>query len=120
MKKKIIAIFIAVTIVYIIFGGLLFLNIQLMEAPEILVKIEVTELNSEEAIIKTVVNIYNPNGFDMITENLKVVTTTPEGHEVASVLIKGGIINSNSKETFTKDIKIAFDGQNPKHLTTKI
>jgi LEA14-like dessication related protein len=120
MRKKIIAIFIAVTIIYIIFGGLIFLNIQLMKAPEILVKIEVTEINSEEAILQTVVNIYNPNGFDMVTKNLKVVTTTPDGYEVANVLIKGGNINSNSKKTFTEDIQIAFDGRNPKQLTTKI
>ena len=111
MRKKIIAIFIAVTIIYIIFGGLLFLNVQLMEAPEILVEIEVTEINSEEAILQTVVNINNPNGFNMVTKNLKVVTTTPDGYEVANVLIKGGKINSNSKKTFTEDIKIAFDGR---------
>jgi len=120
MRKKIIAIFIAVTIIYIIFGGLIFLNIQLMEAPEILVEIEVTELNSEEATLQTVVKIYNPNGFDMATKNLKVVTTTPDGYEVANVLIKGGNINSNSKKTFIEDIQIAFDGRNPKQLTTKI
>ena len=120
MRNKIIAIFLAVTIIYIIFGGLLFLNVQLMEAPEILVEIEVAELNSEEATIHTVINIYNPNGFDMVTKNLKVVTTTTDGYEVANVLIEGGIINSNSKKTFTEDIKIGFDGRKPNELTTKI
>jgi LEA14-like dessication related protein len=120
MRKKIIAIFIAVTLIYIFFGGLLFLNIQLMDAPEILVEIEVAELNSEEAILHVNVKIYNPNGFDMVTKNLKVVTTTPDGYDVASVLIKGGKIDSNSKKTFTEDIKIGFEGKKPKELTTKI
>ena len=120
MRKKIIAIFIALTIIYIIFGGLLFLNIQLMEAPEILVEIEVTELNSEEATLNVDVKIYNPNGFDMVTKNLKVMAITPDGYEVANVLIEGGKIDSNSKKTFTEDIKIGFDGRKPKELTTKI
>jgi LEA14-like dessication related protein len=91
-----------------------------MEAPEILVEIEVTELNSEAATLHTVVNIDNPNGFDMVVKNLKVVTTTPDGYEVAHVLIEGGKISSDSKKTFTKDIQIAFDGRSPERFTTKI
>ena len=54
MRKKIIALFIVVTIIYLFVGGLLFLDIQLMEAPEILVEIEVTELNSELATLHTI------------------------------------------------------------------
>jgi len=120
MRKKIIAIFLAVTLIYIFFGGLLFLNIQLMDAPEILVEIEIASLNSEEATLNVDLKIYNPNGFDMVTKNLKVVTITPDGYEVANVLIEGGKIDSNSKKTFTEDIKIGFHGRKPKELTTKI
>ncbi len=120
MRKKIIAIFIAVTLIYIFFGGLLFLNIQLMDAPEILVEIEVAGLNSEEAILHVDVKIHNPNGFNMVTKNLNVVTTNPDGYEVANFLIEGGEIDSNSKKTFTEDIKIGFKGRKPKELTTKI
>jgi LEA14-like dessication related protein len=120
MRKKIITILIVVTIIYIIVSGLLFLNIQFMESPEIIVEIEITELNSEVAILHTVVNIDNPNGFDMITKDLKFVTTTPDGYEIANVIIKGGKIDSNSKKTFTKDIQIALNGRSPKQLITKM
>jgi LEA14-like dessication related protein len=121
MRKKTIAIlFVIVTIIYIIVGAFLFLDIQIMETPEIIIEIEVNELSSEEAILRTIVDIYNPNGFEIIAKNLEVVTTTPNGYKVAHVSIKGGRINSHEKKTFTNDVIIAFNGHSPELLTSKI
>ena len=121
MKKKIIAIlFTIVTIIYIIVGALLFLNIQLMETPEIIIKVEVAEVNSEEAILHTTIDIDNPNDFEIVAKNLEVVTTTPEGYVVARLSIEGGEIGSHGKKTFTKNVSVAFNGYSPKLLTSKI
>lgn len=121
MRKKTITILLAIaTIIYIIIGAFLFLNIQIMETPEIIIKIEVTELSSEEAILHTSIDIYNPNGFEIIVKNLEVVTTTPDGYEVSRVLIKGGEISHHEKKTFSNDVIIAFNGNNPELLTSKI
>jgi len=121
MKKKIIAIlFTIVTIIYIIVGALLFLNIQLMETPEIIIKVEVAEVNSEEAILHTTIDIDNPNDFEIVAKNLEVVTTTPEGYVVARLSIEGGEIDSHEKKTFTKNISVAFNGYSPELLTSKI
>jgi LEA14-like dessication related protein len=121
MRKKLIAILFAmVTIVYIIIGALLFLNIQLMESPEILIKVEVTEVNSEEAILHTTVDIDNPNSFEIVAKNLELVIITPDGYVVARLSIEGGEIGSHEKKTFTKDVSVAFDGYSPELLTSKI
>jgi len=121
MKKKIIAIlFTIITIIYVIVGAFLFLNIQLIETPEIIIKIEVSEINSEDATLHTTIDINNPNSFEIIAKNLEIVTTTPDGYEVAHVSIDGGEIGSNEKKTYIKDIFIAFDGHIPELLTSKI
>ncbi len=121
MRKKIIVIlFIILTIIYIIVGALLFLNIQLMDAPEIIIKIEVSEIGPENAILHTNLDIDNPNGFEIVAKNLLVVTTTPEGFEVARALIEGGNIGAYEKKTFTKDLIVAFNGHSPNTLTSKI
>lgn len=102
------------TIILIIF------NIQLLKSPEIIIKIEVTEVNSKEAIISTIVNIDNPNSFDINIKNLKVVMLTSEGYKIAQVLIKGGKIPSYKSNNFTNDISVLFDGYTPELITSKI
>ena len=102
MKKKVIILFTIIAIIYIIVGTFLFLNIQLMDAPEIIINIEVTEINSENAILHTKIDIDNPNSFEIVAKNLLIVTTTTEGYEVARALIQGGEIGSNQKKHLQK------------------
>jgi len=120
MRKKIAIILIIITIFYIIMGALLFLNIQLMEAPDILVEIEVAEINSESAVLHTTMNIENPNSFDIIARNLKIIITTQDGYEAANVLIEGGKIASSQNKTIVEDVNIAFNGHSPERLISKI
>ena len=121
MRKKIVKIlFLIVTIIYIILGALLFINIQVMEAPEIIIDIEVSEISPEEAVLHTIIEIDNPNNFEIVVKNLEIETTTSEGYEVAHVLIEGGDIPSHEKKTFTKDVIIKFEGHSPELLTSKI
>jgi len=121
MSKKLIKyLFIIITILYIIIGGLLFINIQVLAAPEIIINVEVAEINPEEAVIHTEINIDNPNSFDVSIKNLKIITTTSDGYQAANVEIAGGKIASNGKKTFTKDIVIAFAGRSPELLTTVV
>jgi LEA14-like dessication related protein len=113
-------ILLAIAIFYIIIGALLLVNIQLMEAPDILVEIEVSEINSEKAVINTIINVYNPNSFDIIARNIKLVITTQDEYEVANILIEGGKIGSNKNKTFIEDVTIAFNGHSPERLISKI
>ena len=119
-KKTKLILFAIITIIYIIFGAFLFLNIQFMESPEILINIEVTEVNSKEAILHSIIDVENPNAFDIIMKDLEMVTTTPDGYEVAKIKLEGNKIKSNEKKTFTNDVVFKFDGRSPELLTTKI
>jgi len=120
MKKKIIILLVIVTMFYLIIGALLLLNIQLMESPDILVEIEVSDINSENAVINTIINVYNPNSFDIIARNINLVITTQDDYEVANVLIEGGKISSNKNKTITEDLTIAFNGHSPERLISRI
>jgi hypothetical protein len=101
-------------------GGLLFINIQVLEAPEIIMNVEVFDITPDEAILHAKIDIDNPNSFDVSVKNLKIKTTAPDGFIVADVEIAGGKIPSNEKKTFSNDISIAFSGRSPEILTSKI
>jgi len=120
MRRKIFIILVAIAIFYIIIGALLFINVQLIEGPDILVEIEVTELSSEKAVLHTIIDVDNPNAFDFIARNINLVITTEDGYEVANVLIEGGKIASNKNKTFIEDVDVVFDGHSPGYLITKI
>ena len=109
-----------VTIINIIFGAIIFINIQILETPEITINAELIEINSNEAILKTIINIDNPNGFEIVMKNFKLTTLTPDGFKVANVKIKGGEIGSNKNKSFSKEIIISFNGNSPELLTSKI
>jgi hypothetical protein len=121
MRKKIfIGIIGIITIIYIIIGSFLFLNIQFLETPEITLNVELFEIDSNEAILKTIIDVNNPNEFEIIMKNFKIITYTPNEYEVANVKIKGGVIGSNKNESFSKEILINFNGNSPELLTSKI
>jgi LEA14-like dessication related protein len=121
MKRNIkMVLLITIAVIYIIVGVLLFFNIQSMEAPEIIINIEVGEINSENAVLNTKMDIYNPNSFEIVTKNLLFVTTTPDGYEVARSLIEGGEIGAKQRRTFSEEFVFSFNGQSPDLLTSKI
>jgi len=121
MKKDLIKfLLIIIAILYIIIGGLLFINIQVLEAPEIIVEIDVSDISPEDATLNTKIDIENPNIFDVSVKNLRIITTATDGFRVADVQIDGGKIPSNDKKTFTNNITIAFAGRSPEKLTSKI
>lgn len=121
-KRKIaFAIIIAVlTIINIIAGALIFLDIQVMKSPETTIKIDIQEINAEEALITTTLWIFNPNQFNLIIKNFEVVTSTADGDEVVRMRIDGGEIVPNGNRTFTSSAYIGFNGQSPELLTTTI
>jgi len=121
-KRKIaFAIIIAVlTIINIIAGALIFLDIQVMKSPETTIKIDIQEINAEEALITTTLWIENPNQFNLIIKNFEVVTSTADGDEIVRMRIDGGEIAPNGNRTFTSSAYIGFNGQSPGLLTTTI
>lgn len=111
---------VALLIINIITSAFIFLDIRLMESPETTIKIDLIEVNSEEAIIHHSIEIYNPNQFELIVEDFEVVTNTVDGHEIARIKINGGYIPSKENRTFSSSDKIKFKDQFDCVLTSKI
>ena len=121
MRKKLVTfIIVMMFIINLIVGALLLIDIQLMEAPEATISIDITELNAEEVILQTSIDISNPNIFELVTKDFEIVSTTPDGDEVARLLLEGGSIPPGDNRTFTSVDVIAFDGARPDILTTKM
>jgi len=120
-RKKIITAFVAMLIIInLIVAAFLFFDIQLMEAPETTIKIDILEINAEEAALQTIIDVSNPNGFELITKNFEIVASTPDGKVVAHILLDGGSIPPHNSKTFTANAVIAFDGASPETLTIKM
>jgi len=121
MKKKVfILLIVIITIINIIAGSLIFFDVQLMKTPETTITIDILEINSDEIIIQTTVDVFNPNCFGIITKNLELITTDTSGNNVAHMLMDGGGTPPNENKSFISDMIIDFDGYHPKTLKTKI
>lgn len=121
MKKRTIALILVIaTIINIIAGSLIFVDIQVMQGPETTVKIDVLELNADEVAVQTTIDIYNPNGFDMIMRDFELTTTSESGERVAHTKIDGGTIYANEGTTFTDTLILDLKGNSPGLLKTKL
>ena len=105
MKKRIFTlVLVIVTIINIIAAAFIFIDIQVMQAPETTVKIDFLEINSDEVVVQTTIDIYNPNVFDMIMKDFELTTTAESGEKVAHTKIDGGRISANRSLRFAANV----------------
>lgn len=121
MKKKIIKLIIILLFIFnLVVGALLIFDIQIMEAPETTIKIDIIEINADEAVLQTIIDISNPNIFELVTKDFEITTTSPDGFEVASILLEGGSIPPGENITYNTVDVIAFNDVSPDLLNTKM
>jgi hypothetical protein len=107
MKKTIIVIILVVLFVFNIIVAAFILNdVQMIKFPKTTIRVDVVEVNSNEILIHHDLQIYNPNSFEMILQNIQIVTTTPSGDEVARILIDGGSIPGQSNQNYSSNDRI--------------
>ncbi|MDH7517132.1 MAG: LEA type 2 family protein [Candidatus Thermoplasmatota archaeon] len=119
-KKLIIVLLTIITLINILAAVILFTDIQLLEMPETTIRVEITEITPNEAIIQATINMNNPNAFEVTAKNLEIITLTPEGNKVVTMLLEGGIIPANGNKTFESYAYAKFDNNSPKLLTSKL
>lgn len=121
-KRKIVVILLVfiLLIINIIVSGLLFFDIRLIEMPETTIDIDLIEIGTREIILQTSIEIYNPNSFEILVDNFKVITNTMKGDEIARINVEGGSISSKSKKIFESTDNIELKGQGFSTLTSKI
>jgi LEA14-like dessication related protein len=71
MRKKTVTILIVIsTVINIFAAAFIFLDLQVMQAPDTTISMEIVEINSKEAVIKSKIDIDNPNGFEIIVREI--------------------------------------------------
>jgi LEA14-like dessication related protein len=121
MKKKIIAIIlVALFIIDIVATALIFINIQVLTFPETTIRVDIVEINSDEVIIYHNLSLYNPNSFEMILEDFRIVAMTTAGEEVTNMTIDGGSVPGMSEKSFAGDDRIVMKGDLSELLSSTI
>jgi len=121
MRKKTVTILIVIsTIINIFAAAFLFLNIQVMQPPNITITMELKEFNSEEATLQIKMEISNPNSFEIITRDLEIITLSQNKEKISSLKIVGGSIPANKNKIFIGTSIINFKGCSPEELVTKV
>ena len=120
MKKiKTIAIVI-ILILTAICASLILYNFFSMKSPDITCKIEILEINTDEIIIYSYVELYNPNSFDIIIKDLIIKSFSNKDETIAKLSIEGGKIESGKTSVFEETHSISFSEITPEEITSKI
>lgn len=111
MKLKKLKIILSILVlINLVVASFLMINIQIFEPPEIIINVNILEVNSEEIILETKIEIINPNNFDLIVSNLEIISKTEDEIEIGKIKIDGGKIPSYNTKTFKSTDKISFKG----------
>ncbi|MBN2599675.1 MAG: hypothetical protein JXA75_03960, partial [Candidatus Thermoplasmatota archaeon] len=111
-KKTLFSIFLVVLLlVNIIAAALIFIDIQMLTFPQTTLRIDIVEINTDEVIIHHDLQLYNPNSFEMIFRDLRLVATTPEGEEVTNLTIDGGSLQGQSQQSYAGDDRFIMKGE---------
>jgi hypothetical protein len=120
MKHKLRNILIVLIIFNLIVGAFLILDIQAFESPRTSVQVNIVDVTSEEMILETIVNIENPNSFDLSVNNFKVVSNTEDGAEIGKIVIDGGDISPQETREFSSQDSFVLKNENITVLKNKV
>ncbi len=120
MKKIIVIILVAATILNIVAGAFLFLDIQQMDIPETTLALEIITITTDEAVLQTTLSINNHNSFPVILQNITMVTTDENGETINHLTMPGGETKAHENRSFTTTASIRFNGSLPTHLTSRL
>jgi len=108
-KRNIIIIFtIFLILINILVAALIFLDIQIINAPKTEVLIDIIEVNSEEVILDVKLKMNNSNSFDIEIKEFIITSMNYENEEIGKLNITGGKITSDETRTFSGREKIIF------------
>jgi len=120
MKKIIVVILVIATILNIIAGAFIFLDIRTFAVPETTLTLELMELSSDEALLQTTLRVNNTNSFSIFLQDFTVITTTDTGDTIARFFLKGGEILGKENKTYTLTQPVRFNTTAPNQLISKI
>lgn len=121
MKKTIVALLIVILLIVNCVGAaFIFIDIQVLKFPQTTLRIDLVEINSDEAVLHHDLQIHNPNPFDLILQDLQILVTTSNGVQVAQLGIEGGTIPGGTNRSYSSDDIISLQGNLSGTLTSKV
>jgi len=120
MKKLIVIILVLATILNIVGGAFIFLDIQTMDIPEITLRLELINITSDEVLLQTTISVDNQNSFPIFLQNLTMLTITENREIINHLFIEGGETKAHENKTFTATTSIRFNGSIPNQLTSRV
>jgi LEA14-like dessication related protein len=120
MKKLVVIILVLATILNIISGAFIFLDIQTMNIPETTLRLELINITAGESLLQTTISFNNQNSFPIFLKNLTIITITDNGEVINHLIIEGGETKAHENKTFTVTTSIRFNGSIPNQLTSRI
>jgi LEA14-like dessication related protein len=120
MKKLIVIILVIATILNIVAGSFIFLDLQAMNIPETTLTIKVINITADEAVIQAVFSVNNQNSFSVFLQNLTMITSTDTGEVINHLSLEGGETKAHENRSYTAIAIIRFNDSLPNQLTSKI
>jgi LEA14-like dessication related protein len=120
MKKLLVIILVSATILNIVAGAFIFLDIQTMNVPETTLTLELINITADEAVLQITLSVNNQNSFSIFLQNLTMMTVTDNGEVINHLFIEGGETKAHENRTYTATASIRFNGSIPNQLTSRI
>lgn len=120
MKKIIVIILVIATILNIIAGAFIFLDIQAMNIPETTLSIKVINITADEAVIQAVLSVNNQNSFSIFLQNVTMITSLETGTVINHLSVEGGETKAHENRSYSALAILRFNDSLPNELTSKI
>jgi hypothetical protein len=120
MKKIVVIILVVATILNIIAGSFIYIDIQALSMPTTTLTLDLVDLNADEAVLQTTLSTNNTNSFSLIIQNITVTTVTDNGDIINQVSLEGGEIHASEHKTFSSTATVRFNTVIPNTLTSTI
>lgn len=120
MKKILIIIVIIATLLNIIAGAFLYLDIQQMSIPETTLTLELVNITTDEAVFSAILQLNNTNPFPLFLQDLEITTVDDSGAIINHLSVEGGETKAHENRTFTTAVHFRFNGSLPNHLTSRV
>jgi LEA14-like dessication related protein len=98
----------------------IFIDIQVITAPETNVSVSITEVTEDHIKINTTLQLKNSNLFALALSDFTVATNTTTGQHIGTIHIIGGYLEANELRTFTSEETFSLENTNLDDFTSLI
>lgn len=107
-QKLLTSILFVLIIINIIAMSIIFLDIQVITAPETTVSLNIIELNQDSLTLNTSLNLKNPNLIAMGVTDIQILIKTSNNTVIGTFMLPGGYIDGGSEQIFLAEETISL------------